>query len=534
MLLLKKLKLPKLYPIEWCCLFCGIFLSFYYAWIMDDAYIYFRYAENFVFLHRGLVFNPGEYVEGFASPLWMLFWILVRLVHLNYWFTVKLIAVCSYIVFWALAVIVNRKLCYGKGEPYIVNYPLINLTFTYGVLCYFSSGLETPLVQIAAITYACFFLFPDSAVLQSLIAISPLIRHELLLPFLIAFLWYMVIKKRFPWNLFLLFGATLGTWLVFRIYYYADLFPSVFYLKNEIDIRQGLCYVYDTVLAYFTLPILFLFFTLYLFIRRNGQGYNLNRQTRVMMIIAALSVAVYVIKIGGAPWHFRYLAFSYCLVIVATGGLLERAIVILQLQMHRKFIFFIALSLALFSFMCYPRQLLHHPILRGNLFKHMLFFKISDAAYHHFRLSTTPRLLSSGYEIELLTKMKRFVNEGKKISSSEIMLGHSCLEAYMNFDHFYIHNFGDTEPFLARVIMPSDRPAHKYGLAPLAQDILEIRLKYGFQKGSFQSAADAGGAPKWVRNNLASIKLIEDKIYNDHKFSENLNLVFKRVNKIKP
>jgi hypothetical protein len=37
----------------------------------DDAFIYFRYAENLVH-GQGLVFNPGERVEGFTSPLWML------------------------------------------------------------------------------------------------------------------------------------------------------------------------------------------------------------------------------------------------------------------------------------------------------------------------------------------------------------------------------------------------------------------------------------------------------------------------------
>ena len=41
------------------------------AWLSDDAFISFRYAQN---LHDGLglVFNAGEYVEGYTNLLWTL------------------------------------------------------------------------------------------------------------------------------------------------------------------------------------------------------------------------------------------------------------------------------------------------------------------------------------------------------------------------------------------------------------------------------------------------------------------------------
>lgn len=41
------------------------------SWIPDDAYISFRYAHNFADGH-GLVFNPGERVEGYSNFLWTL------------------------------------------------------------------------------------------------------------------------------------------------------------------------------------------------------------------------------------------------------------------------------------------------------------------------------------------------------------------------------------------------------------------------------------------------------------------------------
>src|ERR1051326_5617966 len=41
------------------------------AWLCDDAYISFRYADNLVH-GLGLVFNAGERVEGYSNFLWTL------------------------------------------------------------------------------------------------------------------------------------------------------------------------------------------------------------------------------------------------------------------------------------------------------------------------------------------------------------------------------------------------------------------------------------------------------------------------------
>ncbi|MCA9572881.1 MAG: hypothetical protein KC656_33820 [Myxococcales bacterium] len=40
-------------------------------WTLDDAYISFRYAENLA-RGEGLVYNPGEWVEGYTTFLWVL------------------------------------------------------------------------------------------------------------------------------------------------------------------------------------------------------------------------------------------------------------------------------------------------------------------------------------------------------------------------------------------------------------------------------------------------------------------------------
>ena len=51
--------------------FAVILAAMYGLCIQDDTFISFRYAENLV-NGNGLVFNPGEYVEGITNPLWTL------------------------------------------------------------------------------------------------------------------------------------------------------------------------------------------------------------------------------------------------------------------------------------------------------------------------------------------------------------------------------------------------------------------------------------------------------------------------------
>ena len=45
--------------------------ALHYDYVVDDAFISFRYAQNFLQGH-GLVYNPGERVEGYTNFLWVL------------------------------------------------------------------------------------------------------------------------------------------------------------------------------------------------------------------------------------------------------------------------------------------------------------------------------------------------------------------------------------------------------------------------------------------------------------------------------
>src|SRR5262245_49032609 len=59
--------------IEWVMLAAvvafGVYRAAEAAWLADDAFISFRYARNWA-EGQGLVWNPGERVEGYTNFLW--------------------------------------------------------------------------------------------------------------------------------------------------------------------------------------------------------------------------------------------------------------------------------------------------------------------------------------------------------------------------------------------------------------------------------------------------------------------------------
>lgn len=86
-------------------------------------------------------------------------------------------------------------------------------------------------------------------------------------------------------------------------------------------------------------------------------------------------------------------------------------------------------------------------------------------------------------------------------SPTPLIADHWCQTAYLHPASPVIHSLGLTEPFLARTRMHSDRPAHKFGLRPLAEDLLNIRCQYGFVCGAFDNVMSDGRA--FEKHNLS-------------------------------
>jgi len=528
--------IPRPAPIEWLCLTGGLVLSIHYGWLLDDAYVYFKYADNAVFLGHGWVYNPGEYVEGYSSPAWLGLLTLLRLSTLGFWVLVQLIAVASVVAFWLLLVTVNRIL--SPAHSVALNVPLLYVSFNYGVLSYFTSGTESPLVQVLAGSYALYILQPGLLAAQIAVAASPLVRHELAVPFLACVAWGWFRTRRVPWRMLALCGTTLGAWMVFRVYYYADLFPNTYYLKDLVDLTQGWRYVHDTLAPYHFYELAAVMGLLGVVAQQGRAAVHLHLAERGMMILMAVLVALYVIKIGGDARHYRYLAFPFCLAACSLGGLVENTVHAWSLERWRRALFVGGVAVAAATATMYPRQLDGHPAFMRE--KAAYADKIADAS-HHRRHPRLPHLTpwTTGSHIEMLGRYRRGSDRGHDETSdapAPVVVDYLCWRFYEEYDRYALHSLGLTEPILARTEMPAVRPGHKWGLKPLAQDLARVHRWWGRPpaRGMYRAAVDAGVARPWIVYNLDAIEIIEKKIYNRRRFAENLQLALTFPDRIQP
>ncbi len=529
-------------PLEYLLLLASLFFTYWYAWIMDDAYIYFRYADNLVIYGEGLVFNPGEYVEGFSSPFWMLLLAGLRLLHINFYHAVVGIGLASCCTVWLLALVINRELAPAERSSPVLNLPLAFLLMNYGVLSYFTSGLEAPLVIVMGAVYAAIVLRPGSLALQILAGVAPMIRHELAIPAGILLCWLWWRNGRLPWAFVLSGAVTLGGYVMFRIWYYADIFPLTFYLKHDQMWQQGVLYLKDTFLTYYA-PLYFLVAAgLFVALRRAGEA-GLRGAERLFMVLLALPVLVYVTRIGGDPRHFRYLIFPFVLLVMASGGLLEMWVFRQQRDITR-YALAAVLALAVAVTLIYPRQISVHPLWVNKAGgSHEQIDAINDAALHRTVGWVEPYwnpdmdedrwkwYFGSPGALDHISAVNRYENsETFGDPFAEIW----CKSAYIFAPAYVSHSLGLTEPYLARTRIEADRPAHKHGLRPFANEMLMIRERYGYGPGAVEAAVADGYGADWLAGNEAVIQAIEARVFNRHDFFANLRTVLQPAGQIIP
>ena len=146
------------------------------AWICDDAYITLRTVDNFISGY-GLTWNPGERVQSYSHPLWMLLLSFFYLITSNsYFMPVFLSVIISIISLWLLV----KYLSGGLINSIIV---LLLALLSKSFIDYSTSGLENPLSYLIIITFYLVYLKKEIRnrllVLALLASCSALNRYDL-------------------------------------------------------------------------------------------------------------------------------------------------------------------------------------------------------------------------------------------------------------------------------------------------------------------------------------------------------------------
>jgi hypothetical protein len=227
----------------------GVAWAWKLLWACDDAYISFRYAANLLDGH-GLVWNPGERVEGYTNFLWLI--IVTPFIALGIdpgQASVILNLVCFVLVL-LLSARLERLLLWpaGDGEarraPPIA--PLLAAT-CYPMACFATSGLETIFITLMALVaveralvgrplaaglagIAGVMAHPDQAILYvalglTLLSFRPRLRTAAAYgaPFALIYVPYFLIRWR----------------------YYGDFYPNTYYAKaaDQANWPQGWTYI---------------------------------------------------------------------------------------------------------------------------------------------------------------------------------------------------------------------------------------------------------------------------------------------------
>lgn len=275
----------------------------YYV-LFDDAMISMRYAYNLAH-GNGLVWNPGERVEGITNPLWTG---IMAVFHL---FPIGLNQTGLYIqILGASLLTLNlflvKKLVEHFSDDLLAMLSAVAFTAFYAPLNSFGLlGMEVSLLTLmltAAVLLTVKSEGRFNVWVYALLAVSTLVRFDMAVPYLVVFavlFWTQKEsrKQHLIWGLGLL-ALFLGGQSLARFLYYGDWLPNTYYLKVEgwnttLRLLRGI-YAFIQ-FAYFHNWVLFLLpLTLFIFRR--------DWKVTLMMLLLVGQIA-YSIYVGGDAWE---------------------------------------------------------------------------------------------------------------------------------------------------------------------------------------------------------------------------------------
>jgi len=337
-------------------------------WILDDAFISFRYAKNLA-EGFGLVFNPSDTpVEGYTNFLWI---IILSLGHKLGFNIVTLSQVLGYLFAIGTILIILFVKWTKKITPPIQIASALILSSSGAFTVWGASGMETSLFIF--LFTLCLLLFvrilernlskrrPKSLIrLSFLIALLALTRPEGYLVFIVFGLLVFTFKVLNKRNIatkelvcyLLPFLIVVAAQIVFRLVYYNDVLPNTFYNKvgsGSDQYLRGLRYTKDFIVA--SLPLVF--FSAITLLLSSKKRWEDNP-----ILFASFAVLVpysaYVIFVGGdvMPAYRFYSPLVPILAILAVSGIHKSAMKInSRLHISKQleistFSFIVALALA--------------------------------------------------------------------------------------------------------------------------------------------------------------------------------------------
>ncbi len=295
-----------------------LLLAWHLRFVQDDAFISLRYAAHLV-AGQGLVFNPGEYVEGYSNFLWtMILAVPLSLglepIGFTYVLGIFLLALNLGVSFYLARWILN-----AYTQAIVV---VLLLGTHYSFSAYATGGLETQLQSLLfttglALSLPLLFKTPRLSplfwfsIISALAVLTRLDSVVFFLPLGVA-LGLRVLNSPQRGALFsallLPAGTLLSLWLVWKFQYYGDVLPNTYYAKVAavpafVLLYQGFIYLASFFISYWLWPVGLLA------LAAINRHHLLHPEQRPMLVLSLLVFLwlLYVLKVGGDFMEFRFL-----------------------------------------------------------------------------------------------------------------------------------------------------------------------------------------------------------------------------------
>ena len=299
------------------------------AWFLtDDAFISFRYARNLLEGH-GLVFNPGEYVEGYSNFLWVLelaaIWGLsgVAPERVAPWLSVAFTAGTIAAMLWWITRLPSLS---HRG---LVGWMALGLVCSSATFAVWTSGggLETrQFTFFVVLAVMCLSLYRDSRrgllVVSLSLAAAALTRPEGPLLAALCFGWFVIQRTadtgrlNLDWRRLICLAAPfvvlVGTHFLWRYAYYGEWLPNTYYAKHVRPwYESGFRYLWAAALE----TGLYLLIPLAAVAMRNCWRASRDGIWALALLLVGVHMA-YVMRIGGDHFEYRPLDFYWPLLAV--------------------------------------------------------------------------------------------------------------------------------------------------------------------------------------------------------------------------
>jgi len=290
---------------------CGLlYVIIACAWQSDDAYITYRTVRN-AWAGHGLTWNPGERVQSYTHPLWLLVSFLLYGISHDVFYSV---IVASILFTMVAAGLVVRA---AGPEPRMAALAIVLIATSGAFVDYATSGLENPLLYLLLTLFILVGLnlktppstrFLRLGLLTAAIGLTRLDAVLILSPGLLGACWSQRPRRLAFGNLLVGLLPLVG-WEIFSLLSYGSFVPNTALAKLNVAIpvatlvRQGLRYFADSLQRDpVTLWVLAISAGLALY---RGSAFH-------RLIVAGLGLyLVYILCIGGDFMSGRFFAAPY-------------------------------------------------------------------------------------------------------------------------------------------------------------------------------------------------------------------------------